>query len=123
MSQSGKSLLQFTVSEGSGPPAGVYKAVFSGVDQTTHDEYGLGVKFSMTVSGGPHDGKVSCRTTRPVPSATNVCGRLIASIIGRPMAPGENIDLGPYVGKIFTIVVTDAPNGKGTRLESVVSAA
>jgi hypothetical protein len=115
-------LMQFTFADNEGPPAGIYKASFAGVEPTTHDEYGEGARWEFKVSAGEHEGKVSSRTTKRVPGANNLCGRFMAAVIGRQMARGEQVNLAPYVGRIYTIVVADAPNGKGTRVESVVAA-
>lgn len=122
-SQAAESLMEFTVSEGSGPPAGIYRAEFLGVKKTEHDEFGVGARFDFKVVGsGEHDGKISSRTTKPTPSAKNVCGKLMAAIIGRAMNPGEKVNLSPFIGKTFTIVVGVAANGQSTRVESVLPA-
>ena len=121
-SQAAESLMEFTVSEGSGPPVGIYKAEFLGVKKTEHDEYGLGARFDFKVTGGEHVGKIASRTTKPTPSAKNVCGKLMSGILGRAMAPGEKVNLAPFIGKTFTIIVGLAQNGQSTRVESVVAA-
>lgn len=117
-----EALMEFTVSEGSGPPAGIYRAEFLGVVKTSHDEYGDGARFDFKVIGGEHAGKIASRTSKPTPSAKNVCGKLMAGIIGRAMAPGERVNLAPFIGKVFTIVVGPTQNGQSTRVESVVQA-
>ena len=117
-----EALMDFTVSEGSGPPAGIYRATFVGVVKTTHEQYGDGARFDWKVVGGEHDGKIASRTCKPSPSPKNVTGKLMSGLIGRAMNPGEQVSLAPFVGKTFTIVVGTAANGTSTRVESVVAA-
>ena len=113
-------MTEFTVSEGSGPPAGIYRATFLGITKTDHPEYGAGARFDFKVKGGEHDGKTASRTTKPSPSAKNACGRIMAGLLGAPMKPGEKVSLAPLVGRDFTIVVGNAPNGTATRVEQVM---
>ena len=120
-SQAAESLMEFTVSEGSGPPVGIYKAEFLGVKKSDHDEYGAGARFDFKVIAGEHTGKIASRTTKPTPSAKNVCGKLMSGILGRAMAPGEKVNLAPLIGKTFTVVVGLAQNGTSTRIESVMA--
>ena len=46
---SGDSMMEFVVSQGSGPPAGIYAAEFVGVTKTEHAEYGSGARFDFKV--------------------------------------------------------------------------
>ena len=86
-SQAAESLMEFTVSEGSGPPAGIYKAEFLGVKKTEHDEYGLGARFDFKIVGGEHDGRITSRTCKPQPTAKNATGRLMAGLVGSATKP------------------------------------
>lgn len=117
-----EALMEFTVSEGSGPPAGIYKAEFLGVVKTTHEQYGDGARFDFKVIGGEHAGKIASRTCKPTPSPKNVTGKLMAALLGGAMKPGEKVSLAGCIGKTFTIVVGLAANGETTRVESVVAA-
>jgi hypothetical protein len=117
-----EALMEFTVSEGAGPPAGLYKAEFLGVQKTEHEQYGAGARFDFKVVGGEHDGKIASRTCKPTPSPKNVTGKLMAGLLGGAMKPGEKVSLASCIGKVFTIVVGTAANGESTRVESVVSA-
>ena len=118
---SSESLLDFVIGEGSGPPAGIYKAVFVGVTKTEHPEYGQGVRFDFKVQGGEHAGKIASRTGKPQPTAKNSTGRLMAGLLGGPIKPGERVSLAGCVGKVFTIVVGTAQNGTSTRVDSCMA--
>jgi hypothetical protein len=117
-----EALTEFTVAQGSGPPAGIYRAEFLGVVKTTHEQYGDGARFDWRIVGGEHDGKTASRTCKPTPSPKNVTGKLMAGLLGGAMKPGEKVSLAACVGKTYTIVVGTAANGETTRVESVVSA-
>jgi hypothetical protein len=117
-----EALMEFTVSEGSGPPLGIYKAEFLGVVKTEHEQYGAGARFDFKVIGGEHAGKIASRTCKPTPSPKNVTGKLMAALLGGSMKPGEKVSLAGCIGKTFTIVVGLAANGETTRVESVVAA-
>lgn len=116
-----ESIVDFVVSESSGPPANIYKATFVGVTKTTHPEYGDGARFDWKVVGGEHDGKTASRTCKPSPSAKNVTGKLMAGLLGRAINPGEKVNLAACIGKVYTIVVGLAQNGTSTRVESVMA--
>ncbi len=115
------SLMEFTVADSSGPPAGIYKAVFQGVVKTEHPEYGAGARFDFKISGGEHDGRIASRTCKPTPSAKNVTGRLMAGLIGGAMKPGEKVSLASCVGKTYTVIVQLAQNGTSTRVDSCIA--
>ena len=115
------SLMEFTVADSSGPPPGIYKATFQGVVKTVHDEYGDGARFDFKIVGGEHDGRIASRTCKPVPSAKNATGRLMAGLKGGVMKPGEKVSLAECIGKTFTIVVGLAQNGTSTRVESCIA--
>jgi hypothetical protein len=116
-----ESLMEFTVSDSAGPPAGIYKAQFIGVEKTNHPEYGDGARFDWKVVGGEHDGKTASRTCKPTPSSKNVTGKLMAGLLGGAMKPGEKVSLASCVGKTYTIVVGLAQNGTSTGVESCIA--
>ena len=115
------SMLDFTVSESSGPPVGLYRAEFQGVTKTTHAEYGAGALFSWKVVEGEHKGKLASRTCKPHPSAKNVTGKLVAGLLGGQLTGGQKVSLASCVGKVYTIVVGLAQNGTSTRVESCIA--
>ena len=57
-------IFEFEVSQGGGPPAGNYRAVFEGVEQTTHEEYGDGLRWKWKVTDGPQSGVIATRTIK-----------------------------------------------------------
>lgn len=115
------SMLDMTVAESSGPPAGLYRAEFQGVTQTTHAEYGDGALFTWKLIEGEHKGKIAARTCKPVPSAKNVTGKLVAGLVGGQLSGGQKVSLASCVGKVYTIVVGLAQNGTSTRVESCIA--
>jgi hypothetical protein len=115
------SMLDMTVADSSGPPPGPYRAEFLGVTQTTHAEYGEGALFSWKVIEGEHKGKTASRTCKPVPSAKNVTGKLVAGLVGGQLTGGQKVSLASCVGKVYTIVVGLSQNGNSTRVEAVIA--
>jgi hypothetical protein len=103
---------------------GVYRAIFEGVTETKHEQYGPGVVFNWKVQGGEHDGKLACRAGKPEATTGNITGKLLHQLLGEQFKPGE-VDLTPCIGRAYTIVVALAPQGDGkkTRVESCVPAA
>lgn len=106
----------------SGVPAGNYRATFDGVEiQPANAEkgYAEGIRFKWKLLEGPHAGAIASRVTGSSPTATNACGKLIAALLGRPLALGEAIDLQSYVGKTYLIIVEQSQGG-GTRVASAI---
>lgn len=108
--------LILTVSAG-GVPAGSYMAKFLGVEETNND-YGAGLKWLFEVVSGPQKSAKTSRITSPVPSLKNGCGKMLGGITGKPLTSGENVNLDPFIGKTYLIMVITAESG-GTRIESV----
>jgi hypothetical protein len=117
-----ESLVEFTVADSSGPPPGIYRAEFLGVVKTTHEQYGDGARFDWRIIGGEHDGRTTSRTCKPIPTAKNNTGKLMAGLLGGSMKPGETVSLASCIGKHYTVVVGLAQNGETTRVESVMPA-
>lgn len=113
--------MQFEVAQGGGPPVGVYKAKFVGVEETTHDEYGAGLKFVFDIIAGDHAGEQATRITQPKPTPKNACGRMLAGISGETLKPGVTIDLAPHVGETFMIQVEETKNDS-TRIGTIIKA-
>jgi len=114
-------MMEFVYADSSGPPPGIYDAIFQGVTKTHHEEYGDGARFDFKIVGGEHDGKIASRTCKPQPTAKNATGRLMAGLLGAAAKPGEKVSLAACVGRVYTIVVGTASNGTSTRVESCIA--
>jgi hypothetical protein len=112
--------MEFEISAGSGPPAGNYKATFQGVEQTTHESYGAGLRFSFVVSEGPQKGAVATRGTGDKPSTGNAAGKLISALTGQTLTGGAKVSIADCVGKAYLVTVGQSPSGNGTRVETVI---
>lgn len=105
-----------------GPPTGTYAATFAGVEACQHDEFGPGLRWKFAVTTGDCAGQIASRTTGTTPSRENACGRVLASLLGRELRIGEQVDPTTLIGRSYIIVVAPAKNG-GTRVETVVPTA
>jgi hypothetical protein len=114
------SIVEFEISQGGGPPAGNYKARFVGVEQTTHEEYGDGLRWKWEVVDGPQAGVIATRTTSPKPTTGNAAGKLIAAMTGATLAGGQKASVRDCVGKTFLISVQATKSGTGTRVETAI---
>ncbi len=119
---SAEMISEFVFADSSGPPVGFYRATFSGVTKTHHEEYGAGARFDFKVIDGEHAGKTASRTCKPTPTANNATGKLMQSLLGSAAKPGEKVSLAGCVGKTYMIQVSLAKNGTSTRVESVMPA-
>lgn len=113
-------VFEFEVSQGGGPPAGNYRATFEGVEQTTHEEYGDGLRWKWKVVDGPQAGVVATRTTSPKPTTGNAAGRLLATMTGTTLAGGQKASVRDCIGKVFLIAVQATKSGTGTRVETAM---
>ena len=105
-----------------GAPVGTYQATFDGMKQNTHPEFGPGVEWSFTIAQGEHTGQRISRTTSANPSPGNSAGRMVAAMIGRPLAQGERVDFAAMKGKLFSVVVEQGA-GAGTRVATATPTA
>jgi hypothetical protein len=105
------------VSSGGVPP-GSYLAKFVGIEETHNQEYGAGIRWIFEIVTGPHKGGRPPRTTSPNPSLKNGCGKMLSGITGKPLIPGEDHDLEPFIGKTYLIVVVATESGS-TKIDSV----
>jgi hypothetical protein len=111
--------MKLTVSSG-GVPVGSYLGRFVGVEKVTND-FGDGLAWRWEIVGGPHAGQRVGRITTAQPTTKNVCGKILAGLIGKPLSAGEQFDLDGCVGKTYLLVVAEGERG-GTRVESVTTA-
>lgn len=115
--------LMLTVSSG-GVPAGAYSATLASVEPTPADPqrgYGPGLRWTFAVAAGPLAGQTTQRVTSPTPTPRNACGRILAGVVGRELRPGESVDLSPYIGRTYLVIV-ETGEGGGTRVASVAAA-
>lgn len=103
-------------------PVGVYKAKFSGVENTTHAEYGAGLRFSFEIVGGKYAGKMIGRTTGANPTPRNIAGKVLSALVGAKPTDGLSIDADSYVGKLYQIVVGETEGGF-TRVNEILPTA
>ena len=115
--------MKLTMTEGSekyGAPAGLYRAKFLGAKADTHPEYGAGLKWEFEITEGPSAGKVVSRTTSPVPTSKNACGKMLQMLTGGVAALNQEFDLDRFVGQLFQVMVEANSTGNGTRVGSVM---
>jgi hypothetical protein len=100
-----------------GVPAGSYLARFAAVE-TTSNEFGEGLKWVFEVTNGPSKGAKTSRITSQSPTLKNSCGKMLAGITGRTLAPEESVDIDAFLGKTYLVVVVLTDSG-ATRIDSV----
>lgn len=100
-----------------GVPAGSYLARFVGLETTTND-IGEGLRWIFEVTAGPHTGAKASRITSPSPTLKNACGKMLAGVTGRGLAPEESVNLDAFLGRIYLVVVVNTDSG-ATRIDSV----
>jgi hypothetical protein len=111
---------EFEVGQGGGPPPGSYRAEFLGVETTTHEEYGDGLRWKWKVVDGPQAGVIATRTTAPKATTGNAAGKLLAAMTGATLAGGQKTSVRDCVGKTFLISVMATKSGSGTRVETAM---
>jgi hypothetical protein len=99
-------------------PRRVYLAKFLGVEASPSNEYGEGRRWPFEVVSGPQKGSKTSRVTGQSPSLKNGCGKIVTGLTGKPLTPGDDIDVDLFIGKIYLIVVANTEGG-GTRIDSV----
>ena len=113
---------RFQVKAAGGPPSGLYRAKFVGVEETEHAEFGPGLRFNFEViDPGEHFAEVASRICAAVPTMRNATGRLLAQITGKPLVAGETIDVEPFIGRVYLIQVEDVASGS-TRVATAMAA-
>jgi hypothetical protein len=108
----------------SGVPAGTYVGEFLGAecrDPQPGSDFGPALQWRFLIVGGARDGLEVSRFTGNSPTTKNACGKFLRAITGKQLSPGEVVDLDPYVGRRFNLVVAESPSGNGTRVETVVA--
>jgi hypothetical protein len=116
----GGAIVKLKVSPGS-VPLGNYAAQFSGIESTTNERYGEGLRWKFVVSQGPQAGQVASRVTGLKPSPKNGCGKMLTGLVGRPLDLEEEIEVDQYIGRSYLIVVAPSENG-GSKIDTVIPA-
>jgi hypothetical protein len=109
--------VKLKVSSGGIPP-GTYAAEFVGVEAQEANEYGAGLKWTWRIISGPHAGATATRITGPAPTRANACGKILAGLLGRPLAEGEDVDTTALKGRRYFIVVEATEKG-GSKVANV----
>lgn len=86
-------------------PAGVYDAIFEGIEQTEHPEYGDGLCWSWTITRGQYKGQQVFRTTKTVGTTKNSCGKFLVALTGEPLDVAATRDVDEYEGVACSVVV------------------
>src|SRR5262245_31915153 len=92
-------------------PVGNYRAKLASAEQVHHEEFGPGVRYTFEVTKGPCAGQKVGRTTGLVASPRNAAGKFLGGMLGRDLAPGEEIDVDELVGREFFVIVAAAQAG------------
>lgn len=110
--------MQFTI-KSSDVPVGVYTVRFVGVENTTHVEYGGGLKFEWEITDGRYAGKSVFRTTGDKPTPRNAAGKVLAALMGAKPADGLSVVADNCIGRKYTVVVGETESGF-TRVNEVL---
>src|SRR5262252_5726755 len=111
--------MRFKMSESPyGAPKGRYVARFDGVSPMAKREQPLlnkkgeplppGLEWKFTITQDPQHqgeyvGREVSRITAQIPTAQNSCGRLLAGVLGRDPALGEEVDVSGCVGRLYEV--------------------
>lgn len=99
-------------------PIGAYKCEFVGVEVTTHEAYGDGLKWTFLVTEGQHQGRECYRTTKCEPTPKNSCGRFLAALAGTKPADGMDVDTDEFVGRIYNTGRKGCPRFSWSQIRS-----
>jgi hypothetical protein len=110
--------MKLTVTAGGVPP-GSYVADFKALEQKD-SQFGPGLLWTLEVASGPHAGAKATGMTGTKPSPANKCGKFLAGIMGRMPAVGETVDVTPFIGKRYLIVVEATEKG-GSKITSITA--
>jgi hypothetical protein len=110
--------MKLTVTAGGVPP-GSYIAGFLSMEPK-ESQHGPGLLWTCEVASGAYAGAKPTGMTGPKPTPTNKCGRFVAGITGKALTLSETVDLTPYVGKLYLIVVEATDKG-GSKIVSITA--
>jgi hypothetical protein len=114
-------MMRLKVTEGKfGVPPGTYLVIFVGVKPNEHPKFGAGLEWQFIIADGPYKGRLISRTTSPEPTLKNSCGRILAGLVGGPVANNQEIDIDQFKGRTYQVVVETNDTGNGTRVGTVM---
>lgn len=96
---------------------GEYEGKFVGLSETSHPEYGAGVRFDFRID---KTGAVVSRTTQRAPTLTNTCGRFLEYVSGLPLSDAVEGDTDDWIGAQGIIVVEASPAGESVRVTNFI---
>jgi hypothetical protein len=101
-------------------PEGMYTAIFRGVEDTKHEDYGSGLRWRFEILDGDYAGREVTRITPVHPTPRNICGKLFRGVTG---CDGDgDCDIDAFVGIRVQILVAPTQDGGGTRVDGVFPA-
>lgn len=116
--QQNESVFDFIMKDFEIIPPGQYIAKFKDVQRTNHDKYGAGVIFVFEIAQGEFSGLNISRIGKPEPTPKNATGKIMSGILGHMPEKGQPIDLRPFIGKYFNVLV-EPTEGEKTRIAQV----
>src|SRR5687768_6882836 len=95
------------------PPPGVHTMRIADIEAITNAWGNDALRFHFAGTEGPAAGSEISRTTSSEAKLGNSLGNFLAELLGRPLGPGELIDLDPLVGESFEVEVESLPSSNG----------
>lgn len=99
---------------------GTYRGKHLRVVETSHDEYGPGLRWDFEIDEGGHVGALVSRTTKSVASKRNTCGAFCEMLSGLPIEIAIERDTDEWQGVCGSIVIERSPSGEGVRVAQFV---
>jgi hypothetical protein len=107
-------------------PVGNYRARLVAIKEmepsAAHPDWGPSYVWEFEVLSGPSAGKTASCFTKREPTTANNLGRLLAQLLGREVAPQEDVDLSSFLQKEYTVNVGWNKDRTKTRVNSVMPA-
>ncbi len=102
-------------------PVGEYLGKLIAVDEWNEnlDKFGPAVRFAWEILKGPFQGQEVSRITGTRVTKKTALGKLLVSMKGGAIEPGEEIDPTEFIGREYLLVVGETDSGS-TRVETVL---
>ena len=101
-------------------PIGSYYAFLCDVVETTHEEYGPGLRWDFEIDRGRYRRTIVSRTTKLEPTNRNSCGKFLSAVSGLPAEEAAQHDTDDFLETLGMIVVEQSPGSKGVRVGAFV---